>query len=58
MKPQKGKSACYSGCSGILIMLVSVVFSKKLPGQKRRNDADGEEEERDDDDDDDDKNKF
>ena len=35
----------HSGCSGILLMLVSIVVAKKLPGQKWCDEEEEEEEE-------------
>jgi len=41
----KVESTGYSGSSGVLILLVSIVVPEKLPGQKRCDEEDGEEEE-------------
>ena len=41
----KVENAGYSGFSGILLMLVTIVVPEKLPGQKRCDEEDEEEEE-------------
>ena len=41
----KVESMGHSGCSGILLMLVSIVVAKKLPGQKWCDEEEEEEEE-------------